>query len=176
MQKLVADAQVRSTEIPAQYESRTYQKMVADASSVSNPIDVKYSTRSYAKMVSNAKTSEVTIPAQYVSRSIEQLASPATTTTSEVPAVYKTITKRKLVKKGGYSELREIVCENDLTTDLVLRVQNALIARGFDLGAAGADNDMGPSTKAALRKFQLDNNLPIGQLDYETLEALGIKR
>ena len=93
----------------------------------------------------------------------------------DVPAEYKTITKRQLVKKGGFTEWREVVCDADLTSDLVKRVQNALLSRGYNLGPAGADNDMGPSTKAALMKFQKDNGLPVGQLDFETLRALGIK-
>jgi hypothetical protein len=33
---------------------------------------------------------------------------------------------------------------------------------------------MGAKTKAALVKFQRDNGLPVGQLDYETLKALGV--
>jgi len=34
---------------------------------------------------------------------------------------------------------------------------------------------MGARTKAALVKFQKENGLPVGQLDFETLKALGIK-
>jgi len=48
-----------------------------------------------------------------------------------------------------------------------------LNARGYNVGAA--DNQMGAKTKAALVKFQKDNGLPIGNLDYETLKALGVK-
>ena len=33
---------------------------------------------------------------------------------------------------------------------------------------------MGSRTKAALVKFQRENNLPVGQLDFETLKALGV--
>jgi hypothetical protein len=35
---------------------------------------------------------------------------------------------------------------------------------------------MGVDSKAALAKFQKDNGLPVGQLDYETLKALGVKK
>ena len=101
--------------------------------------------------------------------------SPASTIVTDVPAEYRTVSKRQLVKKGGFTEWREVVCDADISSDLVRRVQNALLSRGYDLGASGADNDMGPSTKAALVKFQKDNGLPVGQLDFETLKALGIK-
>jgi peptidoglycan hydrolase-like protein with peptidoglycan-binding domain len=33
---------------------------------------------------------------------------------------------------------------------------------------------MGPKTKEALRQFQLENGLPVGNLDFETLHALGM--
>ncbi|MBT8229090.1 MAG: peptidoglycan-binding protein, partial [Bacteroidia bacterium] len=49
------------------------------------------------------------------------------------------------------------------------------IERGYNVGSAGADNVMGAATKSALVKFQKDNGLPVGQLDFETLRALGIK-
>ena len=43
------------------------------------------------------------------------------------------------------------------------------ICASYDDALAGA------ATKAALIKFQKANALPVGQLDYETLRALGIK-
>ena len=79
------------------------------------------------------------------------------------------------MKPGGYTEWREVVCDEDISRDLVRRVQQALISRGYNVGNAGADNRMGAQTKSALVKFQEDNGLPVGQLDYETLRALGIK-
>ena len=36
------------------------------------------------------------------------------------------------------------------------------------------DNVLGINTKAALVKFQKDNGLPIGSLDFQTLKALGV--
>ena len=79
-----------------------------------------------------------------------------------------------MVKQGGFTEWREVVCEGDITRDLVRKVQQALISRGYDVGTAGADNRMGAATKAALVKFQKENGLPVGQLDTETMRALGI--
>ena len=70
------------------------------------------------------------------------------------------------------TEWREVVCSADVTSTMVRSVQNALRTLGYDPGVA--DNQMGPMTKAALVKFQKDKGLPVGQLDIETLEALGI--
>ena len=57
--------------------------------------------------------------------------------------------------------------------DSVLRAQEALIAAGYNLGEP--DGKPGPTTTAALKKFQGDRHLPVtGRLDSITLGALGI--
>ena len=128
------------------------------------------------KLVSDASVESSDVAAQYTTRSYQTLAAAAGTRTVDVPAEYSTITKRNLIKAGGFTEWREVVCDDLVTEELVRSVQNALIARGYELPQFGADNNFGAETKAALVKFQRDNNLPIGQLDYETLAALGIRR
>ena len=80
-----------------------------------------------------------------------------------------------MVKAGGFTEWREVVCEADVTPDLYKRIQQALIDRGYDVGSAGADGQIGKATKEALVKFQKANGLPVGSLDYETMVALGVK-
>ena len=49
------------------------------------------------------------------------------------------------------------------------------MSRGYALPKFGADNDFGSETKAALQQFQRDNGLPVGNLDFETLKALGVQ-
>ena len=59
--------------------------------------------------------------------------------------------------------------------DSILRVQEALNAAGYHLGEP--DGKAGPSTTAALKKFQGDRHLPVtGKLDAITLAALGIAK
>jgi len=77
-----------------------------------------------------------------------------------------------LVKKGGFSEWREVLCPKDVTTDRITQLQKALRDKGFNPGPI--DNVFGAKTKAALIKFQKANGLPVGQLDTQTLEALGV--
>ena len=92
--------------------------------------------------------------------------------TITVPAEYATVTKQAISRKGGFTEWREVLCANEVTTAVISQVQAALAARGYNPGPA--DNVMGTRTKAALVKFQKDNGLPVGQLDFQTLKALGI--
>ena len=42
----------------------------------------------------------------------------------DVPAEYATVTKTVLVKKGGYAEWREVVCEKDVTVAKIIAIQN----------------------------------------------------
>jgi hypothetical protein len=174
-QKLAAAATTTTSDVPAEYTNRSYQKLSAAATTTTSDITAEYGTRTYQKIAAAASTTTTDLAAEYSNRSYQKLVSPATVEVSEVPAEYRTITKRQLVKPGGFTEWREVVCDTDITSDLVRRVQSALISRGYDVGPAGADNDMGPGTKVALVKFQKDNGLPVGQLDFETLRALGIK-
>lgn len=92
--------------------------------------------------------------------------------TLTVPAEYATVTKKAVSRKGGFTEWREVLCANEVTTAVISQVQAALSSRGYNAGPA--DNVMGTRTKAALVKFQKDNGLPVGQLDFQTLKALGI--
>ena len=92
--------------------------------------------------------------------------------TTTIPAEYTTVTKQAISRQGGFSEWREVLCANEVTTAVIIQVQNALKARGYNPGPS--DNVLGTRTKAALVQFQRDNGLPVGQLDFQTLKALGI--
>ena len=70
------------------------------------------------------------------------------------------------------TEWREVVCNYKVSPELNRQIQIALRDRGYNPGPI--DNVIGTKAKAALVKFQKYNNLPIGQLDIETLEALEI--
>nr|HPQ21227.1 OmpA family protein [Saprospiraceae bacterium] len=171
--RLINDASASYTDVAAQYGNITYQKVVNDATTNSTDVPAEYGNRTWQKLVADATTTSTDVPVEYTTRSYQKLASAATTRSIDVPAETKTISKRVLEKAGGFTEWREVVCETDITAELVRRVQTELKDRGYDPGPI--DNVMGAGTKAALSKFQKDNNLPIGQLNIETLKALGIK-
>jgi hypothetical protein len=161
-------------EVPAQYKTVTKRVKVADASSREVEVPAQYKTVTKRVLVAPATTKTVDIPAQYRTVTKRVVASPASVQTVEVPAEYRTVTKRVLVKKGGFSEYREVVCSKNVTSQLVRQVQKALIAEGYSVGPAGTDNILGKDTRAALIKYQTDKGLPVGNLNIETLKALGI--
>lgn len=87
---------------------------------------------------------------------------------------YQVYEFKTFVKKGGYTECRDVACADEITADLVARVQNALTRNTYEIEKNGADNGLGKKTKAALVQYQRDNGSRVGQLDYETLEGLDI--
>lgn len=157
-----------------QFTTRSYQKLVSNASTQTTEIPAKYTTRSYEKLVDNAASTSNDVAAVYQTRTFQKLASPASTKTIDVPAEYRTVTKRVLTKKGGFTEWRAVVCEGDVTADLIQQVQSALKTKGYNPGPI--DNSFGAQTKKALIQYQKDNNLPVGAFDFETLKSLGLQQ
>jgi hypothetical protein len=123
-------------------------------------------------MTKPASTRSIDIPAEYKTMKKTVMVKPAETKTTEVPAEFKTVSNRRLIKPGGYSEWKEVLCQNKINAVKIKEIQAALKAKGYDPGAV--DDVMGSKTKAALVQFQKDNSLPIGQLDFQTLKALGV--
>lgn len=85
----------------------------------------------------------------------------------------RTFEKRHLVRPEGFTEWREVLCGEKVTGYTVRQIQEALNKAGYYYEAI--DGKMSPRTKAALTKFQKDKGLPVGNLDFETLDALGIQ-
>ena len=188
-------ATTRTVEIPAEYTTRSF-KVVKNAASTRvdrKPMITRTYTTTNRAGCPDGYTADtgasaagggagstgtgdcirvVEIPAEYGTTTRRVVKNPASTRTIEVPAEYATVTRRNLTKKGGFTEWREVLCGDKVTGYTIRQIQSALSAKGYDAGPA--DNILGARTKAALTKFQKDNNLPVGQLDMETLKALGV--
>lgn len=192
---VISPAQTKRFTVPAEYEYIKEQVMVtpattkwvkgkADAGCLSaDPKDCQvmclvevpatYKTIDKKVLKNKAYTREETIPMQYKIVAKEVLVQKERIVEIETPATYKTVQKRVLVEKGGYQVWREILCGNDLTTDKIIQIQKALKANGYDPGPI--DDVFGPLTKAALIRYQKDKGLPVGNLNIETLNALGVR-
>ena len=88
--------------------------------------------------------------------------------TSEHP-----LTIKEIVSKGGHKDWKEVVCQIDVTKRFYRNIQIALIESGFGDGII-PDGKISRDTKEALLAYQLSNELPIGSLDVETLNHLGV--
>jgi hypothetical protein len=85
--------------------------------------------------------------------------------------VYRTVETQSLIRpeRDGWSR---VLCGGLINPAFMVRIQQALIAQGFDPGAP--DGAGTPQTYAALRSFQRQHSLAQGQLTLETAQALGV--
>jgi len=162
-------------EIPEQYTTYTSSVIKTPATTKTVEVPAKYKTVTRRVLKTPATTKTVEVPAEYTTITKKVVKSPASTTSIDIAAEYKTVTKRTLVKAGEYSDWREVLCSGDVTSDVNRQIQLALMDKGYDIGPAGADNVLGAQSRAALMQYQRDNNLPVGNLNTETLDHLGVK-
>jgi hypothetical protein len=91
----------------------------------------------------------------------------------DIPVQYETIFIKK-TPNTYWSEWKEVLCASCVLRDTRIKhIQIALRQRGYDVGEI--DDVLGKKTKNALTQFQKDLQLPVGNLNIETLKALGIE-
>jgi peptidoglycan hydrolase-like protein with peptidoglycan-binding domain len=78
------------------------------------------------------------------------------------------------VLAGGMVGFATVARANDYSQDRVRDAQQQLQSDGYYKGSV--DGAYGPMTRAAIRKYQRDNNLTVnGQLDRQTCDRLGLR-
>jgi hypothetical protein len=142
-------AQTRTLEVPAEYT--TIRKRV-----VKTPATVR----------------TVKVPAQHKVIKVAKLSEEARTNRIEIPAEYQTITKEIQLREGRM-EWQPVLCETNVTPEIVARVQRSLQRAGYDPGKI--DGRLGTQTMASLDSYQREKGLPVGNLTFETLESLDIR-
>ncbi|MEM9545014.1 MAG: peptidoglycan-binding domain-containing protein [Bacteroidota bacterium] len=93
-------------------------------------------------------------------------------TTQTKNDVIERIKKQTGEEKRGTMEWKEVVCEKYIDVSLIQSVQNRLLEKGFYGG--DKNGKMDKSFKDALSLFQIENTLPVGQFDFETLDVHGV--
>lgn len=161
-------------EIPAKYRTETFQVLASAATTTTSTIPAKYQTYTKRVIKEPARVVEVPVEAQYKTITTKVLISPEATREESIPAVTKTVSERRLVSKGDYGVWTEILCASKTTDAKVREVQNYLISKGYNPGAA--DGVMGINTQNALLKYQRDNSLPEGNMNLATLNHMGISQ
>jgi L-lactate utilization protein LutC len=78
---------------------------------------------------------------------------------------------QQLVEKGGFQREVPVVCSDARTPNLFLQISGALKSYGYmEESKAQWDGKF----NQAIQQFQKDNSLPVGDLNLETLQFLGI--
>ena len=158
--------------IPAQYKTETYEVQISAEKKEEKIIPAKYKTITRQVIDTPEETIEVPYDPVYKTITEKVMVTPERIDAEEVPAVYKEVEEKRLSKKGGYTVWTEILCANKTSASTIRKLQRALRAEGYSVGVV--DGVLGTRTQTALKQFQTDNQLPIGNMNMETLEALGI--
>ncbi len=87
--------------------------------------------------------------------------------------VIQQLSREKLVRPGGYTQVKQVLCDEDITPALMHNVSMRLTDMGYYSGLIYSV--FNSKIKAALKQFQQHNGLPMGHLDLETLEALDLR-
>ncbi len=159
-------------EVPAKYRTETYQEEVTPARTEQITIPARFTTITKRVVDQPARTEQITIPAEYRTINRRVVVQPASASEVVVEAVYKTVQEKRLVKQGGYSVWTEILCSSKTTTPNISRIQQSLKDKGLYDGPV--DGVLGVKTQTALKQYQINNNLPAGNLNMETLNSLGV--
>ena len=124
------------------------------------------------KVKTPASIKEVEIPAEYKTVAVRKLVKAAEQKKIEIPAVIETVAKRVKVSDERL-EWRKVLCETNMTKDIMTQLQNALKAAGFNPGPI--DGEIGAQTMRAVDDYQRARGMERGGLTLSTLEALGVK-
>lgn len=110
------------------------------------------------------EASEEVVPTQ-------EIASPARTSQSIIPR------RTRMMERIDYQgepelDMRQILCDDNITPALVEDIQNALRQYGYNVGSI--DGRLGPRTFDALSQFQNQRGLVQAGLTFESLESLAV--
>jgi len=78
-------------------------------------------------------------------------------------------TIKKMMRKGGYSDWIEVLCSSDITNDLINSIRSIIGIPQEDYNF-----DVDAEMRNKLVEYQKENDLPLGYLDYMTLEHMGL--
>ena len=157
--------------VPAEYKTVTKRILKTPATTRAVKIPAQYKTVTRRVVDKPATTRVVKIPAEYRTVKVQTLVEPAKEQRISIPAEYQTVSKTEKTS-DGHMEWRPILCETNVTADIVTRLQRALSAKGHNPGPI--DGVLGSETMAAVKSYQRTKGLPSGQLTMETLKALNV--
>lgn len=119
-----------------------------------------------------AEVRRVVVPEQLGTRTVRKLVEPGGVRRIPIPAQLATTTVRELVSPARL-EWRSVLCQTNMTPEVIARVQQSLASSGYNPGPI--NGRLGPETIGALNQYQRSRQLPVDQyLNMETVRALGV--
>jgi len=132
----------------------------------------EYVTLTRKVLVEPPKCKKVLVPAEYKVIKVKQLVRDATCQKQPVPPKYGTV-KKVFQVKGPEVIWDAVLCDINLKPEGIKLIQQKLKELGYYNGPI--NGELNDQTMAAVVKFQVDNNLPAGNVSIETLEKMGLE-
>lgn len=159
-------------EEPAEYKT-VKKKVVKNPATVQKKeVPAEYVVVKKRVVKTPATTKKVEIPAKYKTVKVKKMVRPAQEKKIVIPEERQTVTKTKKVADSRL-EWRSILCETNLTKDVVRNLQASLKEAGYYSGPV--DGIIGSGTVSGLRSFQNDKGLATGGITLETVKRLGVE-
>ncbi len=131
----------------------------------------KFKTVTRRVVTTPATTEVIQIPAEYKNVKVRKLVQPAQEQRIAIPAKMQTV-KKSVKVSDERMEWRQVLCETNMSTDIVTGIQRALQTSGFNPGPI--DGVIGSATLRAIDEYQRKNSLNRGGVTFETIKALGV--
>ncbi len=158
-------------EVPPTYTTLEKRVLKTPAATRTVKIPAQYRTIKKRVLRAPAKTRTVKVPGEYNTLSVKKMVAPAYLKRVSIPAKYHEV-KKQIKMRNGKIEWRPVLCQTNVTPDIVRSLQEALHSASFDPGPI--DGVLGQQTLAAVESYQHSKGLPVGNLTLETLETLGL--
>ncbi|MFV8571562.1 peptidoglycan-binding domain-containing protein [Marinobacter sp. SBS5] len=156
-------------EIPAKTKTVRVTKLVKPETTRTEVIPAEYKTVTRWVVDEPAEVIPVAMQDEIDALEIAELVKPAETVQQEVPAEMLSMNVKRYEGKPKIVA-RQAVCDRNLTSDMVLKMQQRLENQGYAPGVQ--DGLLGPATLDALTLYQRENGLASGAITIETLEHL----
>ena len=159
-------------DVPAEYRTVTSEVIANPATTRETEIPAEYTMVRKTVLKTPASTRTIEVPAEYRVVKVTKMVSPAREAKVEIPAEYDTVS-RQVLKSAATTEWREILCETNATSPMLVSLQESLKRSGFDPGRTDGRYDA--ATVKAVRAFQQAKGLPVDgdrYINMATVKAL----
>ena len=158
-----------SVEVPPIYETKINKVPIKNSgSTITTNSPSKYRVETRKVLIPGSD------PPRYVTKTVK-VENKSTTKPTNQPKKFRLDTVI-IEKKPLTIEKRRVLGSDEVTSEMLKSMQTKLKEKGYDIGKAGdAQSVVNEKFKTALFQYQKDNALPVGNLDFETLEDLGVE-
>ncbi len=153
---------------------KTITRTIVKNPATSRSVDVPPVFKTVRKQVVDkpAEVRRKSTPAEFSTVRVRKMVQPPREERVSLPAEFQTVNKRVKVSAERLS-WQPILCETNVTQDIIARLQQALKSEGFDPG--DVDGVLGSATLGAVESYQRANGLARGGVTMETIESLKVR-